>query len=180
MVVTCRRALVAPWSTPIKVLTTCLAGLTVVSVGGVPDFSARCLSFRAAAAVMGGGFGRDRLPGLWEGSLEDSRMLGNRLGGSGGLAKDVGGAALVPTAVEESVEGPGVLGGESAIKQRNPALKNGVRNVGAMVVGRKGRLKELDRWTFQPKGSLLALWSQQRLGLMLSVFTGQSAILIVQ
>src|SRR5947209_4627932 len=119
--------LVAPLSTPIKALSACLAGLRLVSVEGVRDFSARCFPCRAAAAVMGVGFGRNRLPGLGEGSFEDSRRLEERFGGFDGLAKDAD-ETLSPPAKDNvgvSVEGTEDLGEDSAIKQLPCGTKNG-------------------------------------------------------
>lgn len=119
-------ALVFPTLTPIKELRACLAGLGLVSVEGVRGFSARCLSCRAAAAVIGAGFGRARLPGLGEGSYEDSRRLDDRLGGFEGLMKAAE-EALSSAAgdnVGVSVEGSVGLDGESAIKCPILAFKN--------------------------------------------------------
>lgn len=111
--------LVAPLSTLIKVLSTCFAGLGVVSVEGVRDFSARCLSCSAAAAVMGVGFGRGRLPGLdGDESFVSSGWFDERLDGFDGLAKFAGVMLLPATGdtAEVSVEGLEACGGDSAIK----------------------------------------------------------------
>lgn len=111
--------LVAPWSDPLKALKACLAGLTLVFVEGICELlSARCLPCKAAAAVKGGGFGRGRLPGLGEGSFEDSGPLDRRLGGFGGLANAAGRALDVAAgdSSEVSVEDSEGLDEVSAIK----------------------------------------------------------------
>ena len=124
---------------PIKALKAPLAGLGLVSTEGVRDCSdrSRRLSSRAAAAVMGAGFGRGRLPGLGEGSFEGSRRLDERLGGWDGLAKAAGEAVTpaVGDTVEMSEEGSEGLDEESAIKRPNLAFRNG----GWKCLGTMGR-----------------------------------------
>jgi hypothetical protein len=120
-------ALVAPSSAPIRALRACLAGLGLVSMDGVRDLSARCLSCSAAAAVMGAGLGRGLLPGLGEGSLEDSRRLEERFGGLDGLAKvaDEEPPPTVGDAVEVSLEDSDGFDDDSAIKGLCSKLRDG-------------------------------------------------------
>jgi hypothetical protein len=138
-------ALVVPVLTPIKALRACLAGLGVVSVDDVRDFS-RCLSRKAAAAVIGAGFERGRLPGLGDESFEDSRIPDGRLGGFDGLAKfaDVPLPPAAGDTVEVSVEGSEGFGEDPAIKRPSSVLKNsGWKCLGNM--DREGGVAEATR-----------------------------------
>jgi hypothetical protein len=120
-------ALVVPSLNPIKALNACFAGLGLVSVEGLRDCPARCLSCRAAAAVIGAGLGRARLPALGEGSFDDSRRLDERLDGLDGLANvaDEAIAAAADDTVEVSVEGSEDLDEDSAIKRPNLLVNEG-------------------------------------------------------
>jgi hypothetical protein len=114
-------------------LKACLAGFGLCSVDGVDgvrdfDFSALCLSCSAAAAVIGGGFGRALLPGLGDGSLADSRRLELRFGGLDGLANDPTLQVLAPPAdetVDMPVEGSDGLEDDWAIKRPRSEVREG-------------------------------------------------------